>query len=401
MLKKRIVFILSALIALALWSCGNDIPDPTLPDEQETPAEPTVEVSPRTVLVYMVADNSLGRGGYDRQDLDQMHEGVDAGALDGGGRLIVYYNRRGTSAENPPLLVEIKPGVAEEVVLKEYPEDGSVYSTDEERMRQVIDDVLEIAPSEDFGLVLWSHATGWIQEDEARKPILRSYGQDRDRRMAISTLARVLDDVRPSFIYFDCCLMATVEVAYELRHSTPVIVASGAEVHGDGMPYHLALSDIFADGPADMVKTAKTVFDFYNARDGADRWCTISVIDTSRLDALADAARDIMSAGPVLAKDVFQRYSPSKRYRIYDMADYFGAMDNIPEAAAGRFRQALDNVIVYRANTPYVNGTHRIDTYCGMGCNIVTGATDATAGNYNLTSWWRDVASHNPLFQKQ
>lgn len=405
-MKKMWIMALLAVLISAFAGCSSDSPDaPDIPEEPETPEAPGVPeepVTPRTVLVYMIADNSLGRGGFDRQDLRQMHEGVDAGALDGGGRLLVYYNRPGTSEEKPPRLLELKAGEAEETVLKEYPEDGTVFSTDAERMLEVLADVARLAPARDFGLVLWSHATGWLREDEARMPVRRSFGDDRRHRMSLATLADVLGEVHPSFVYFDCCLMATAEVVYELRHATDVIVASGAEVHGDGMPYHLTLPVIFDDGDrADMTEVARTVFDFYNAREGAHRWCTVSVIDTAPLDALAMAARAVMEQAPVPDKSSFQQYSPSARYRIFDMADYFHAMEGVGADAIAGFDAALAAAVVYKANTPKVNGTHAIDTYCGLGCNIVADADDASAGRYNETAWWRDVVSHNPLFQQQ
>lgn len=388
---KHIINILIAIVALpALWSCSDDEPGEVEPAKTR-----------RTMLVYMVADNSLGKGGYDRQDLNQMHEGVDAGALGDDCRLIVYYNSRGTSESNPPQLIEILPGEPEEVVLKEYPEDGTVYSTDAERMTEVLTDVGQLAPAEDFGIVLWSHATGWLQEETARMPVLRSFGDDRKQRMAIPTLAGVLEKFQPSFVYFDCCLMSTVEVVYELRHATPTIVASGAEVHADGMPYQLTLKDFFAEGPADMTKVAQTTFDYYNNREGVHRWCTISVIDTSKLNALADAARRVMRYGSALSKNDFQRYSPSKRYRIFDMSDYFSAMTGVSETDMETYRQALDDAVIYKANTPTVNGTWAINTYCGLGCNIVSTADDALDGHYNETAWWRDVVSFNPLFTQQ
>ena len=42
--------------------------------------------------------------------------------------------------------------------------------------------------------------------------------------------------------------MGTVEIAYELRALTPVIVGSPTEVEGEGMPYHLNIPAFFADG---------------------------------------------------------------------------------------------------------------------------------------------------------
>ncbi len=52
--------------------------------EDPQPAEKTVH---RTVLVYMVADNSLGSWGCDRSDIEEMVKAADAGGLNGSGAI--------------------------------------------------------------------------------------------------------------------------------------------------------------------------------------------------------------------------------------------------------------------------------------------------------------------------
>ncbi|MDE5651385.1 MAG: hypothetical protein K2I35_10400 [Duncaniella sp.] len=76
-------YLLSMLCLAVLTACGkNDGPTPD-PDDLTTH---------RTVLVYMVADNTLGTTwGCDQADLDEMLKAAGEGALNGG-RLIVYHN---------------------------------------------------------------------------------------------------------------------------------------------------------------------------------------------------------------------------------------------------------------------------------------------------------------------
>ena len=86
----RFFTLLLAMIVL-LTSCS---------DEPNEPAQP----ARRTILVYMIATNSLGTNERDLQDLDEMDQAVAAGALDGC-RLLVY--RVGKDTEQPELF-EIK-----------------------------------------------------------------------------------------------------------------------------------------------------------------------------------------------------------------------------------------------------------------------------------------------------
>lgn len=385
---------------LALAACGSDDePEPVPEPEPEPPAS---DAGRRTVLVYMIADNNLGSTySYDEKDLVEMRRAVDGGCLHAGDRLLVYYNAPGTARGVAPRLMEITGGsVSDDVTLITYPDDPAIYSTDPERMRTVFDDVRRLAPAGDYGLIFWGHATGWMTESgTAKAPQFRSLGNDRGRKMAIPTLARALEGYEHSFIYIDCCLMATAEVVYELRHATPLIAASGAEVHGEGMPYDLTLPYLFAEGEADVTGAAKADFDYYDGRSGSDRWATRSVIDTSRLDALAAATRDVMAAGklPERLRSTYQTYSPSRRYGVYDMADYITTLD-VDAALISRWRAALNAAVVYHAATPNVNGTHAIKTYCGLGCNILFEAADATDNGYDNLAWWRDVVSHNPAY---
>jgi hypothetical protein len=61
------------LAALLLQSCGGSEPDG---------GSNNVTVAKRTVLVYMVATNSLGTNKYDDDDLAEMDKAVASGATD-------------------------------------------------------------------------------------------------------------------------------------------------------------------------------------------------------------------------------------------------------------------------------------------------------------------------------
>ena len=52
-------------------------------------SEPELQ-SRRTVLVYMIAPNSLGTGGFNADDIEEMLQAARNGGLNGG-RLLVYH----------------------------------------------------------------------------------------------------------------------------------------------------------------------------------------------------------------------------------------------------------------------------------------------------------------------
>ncbi len=391
--------LLPAVMSAALSSCVEKGDGPEIP-----------KVS-RTVLVYMVADNSLGAMGYDRLDIDEMLEAAKAGGLNGG-NLLVYHNRRGTATGNVPLLLNItKNGID---TLKRYSDNPEVFSTDPARMREVCDDMRRFASAEDYGLVLWSHGDGWLEPRVAssQSGVKRAFGQDRGKTMTVIDLAGALDGQDFSWIYFDCCLMGTAEVVYELRNVTDRIVASGTELPLNGMPYDLNVPLFFAVNPggADLVGAAQNTFRWYDVLTGDSRTCAISVYDTSGFDRLAEATREVMAAGFVDFDVNYWKVQPYDRPSIpvctlYDMKEYISTMLTaaaIDDATRGtlqaRWESAFDECVIYAASTPVLFGDLPMSTYCGLGCFIIMQPSETTYRGYKNQSWYRDVVSTAPVF---
>ncbi len=152
-LASRLFFLpVLAVSAVLLTGCDSESPE-LVPSDPVIP-QPSSEVK-RAVFVYLLSDNSLGKGGYDRDNLSDMIEAAKAGRL-GGNRLLVYHDD--FDAESPALKEVTPLGLR---ILKSY--DNSVSSVSSERMEQAIADFKSYAPAERYGLVVWSHATGWLQ----------------------------------------------------------------------------------------------------------------------------------------------------------------------------------------------------------------------------------------------
>ena len=355
--------------------------------------EPEPAKSHRTVLVYMAACNSLGSAGFDKLDLDEMQSAVRAGQLDGG-RLLVFH--AGTSGDYK--LLEITP--EEIVTLKMYNENGEHSSVSAKFMSQVIDDTKRLAPADSYGLVLWSHGLGWLQngitDDFADGISSQSWGEERGRTMNISSLAAALSGKNLDFVYFDCCFMASVEVAYELRHVTPLIVASAIEIPVDGMPYDRNIAPLFARPQADLVSAAKNTFDYYNVLSGENRTCAMSVISTDGLDRLAEISRQILASSSGRVPDGFtpQRFMTEGRCWFYDMGHYYHALtENCADSAlADSWDDALDNCIMYASATPRLWNRLYIEHHCGLS-TYIPAEGDTSIKNYNTLKWYTDVVA--------
>lgn len=397
-MKKYMLNLLIIFTALSLSSASSCSRDDD--DSPDTP-DPPVASAARTVLVYMVADNSLGSNfGSDDQDITEMLEGVRNGALNGG-RLIVYHNRPKTAQGNPPEMLEVtEKGLK---VLKTYPDDPSIYSVDPARIREVMTDMKRLAPADDYGLVLWSHANGWLGPTSPSDDRYRAFGDDRGYHITVQTLAKTLDDERFSFIYFDCCLMGCVEVIYEMRRLAPYIIASPTELSIDGMPYDKNVPEMFLSEP-DIVKMAENTYTYYEDNvNGYDEGCQIAVYDTTTLDALAAATRDILAnvkAFPDMV-DYIQRYNrPYDSTYIYDMDNYMELIARVdyPELLDA-WRKAWRNTVIYGAATRNGIGGLYLDRYCGLGVMAIDSHDEVTWRGYDTLQWWKDVASVAPVFK--
>lgn len=385
-------YLAAGSILLALTACSDD---PEAPIEK-----PVTENASRTVLVYQAANNNLGTpsAAYDVADVKEMIKAAKAGDI-GDGRLLVYRGAYRTA----PLLLEITKEKLD--TIKYYSDD--TLSVDSRRLSQVLKDMTTIAPANEYGLVLWSHGSGWLQDGmEAPTVANRSFGSESGKTMNITTLKEVLEaGPKLQWLYFDCCFMASIETVYELRHTAPVIVASPTELPVNGMPYDLNIKEFFRSGTADMVQAATNTFNSYDNLVGAYRTCTMSVINTGALDALADATAAIYKQAQSALPDGFegQRYEEASQLkcRYFDFRHYVNALcfddngtqrfENAKELMTN-FDAALKDCIKYEDSTPMLWASIPLTYHSGLSTYILRNSDSITYRNYNTLSWYDKVA---------
>lgn len=378
------------VFALALASCGSDSPKPVQPTE---PVD-------HTTLVYVVAANNLGQQypgtpKADSLDLDEMQLAARRGAL-GGNRWLVFHSTYSGSR----LLELTSKGLKE---LKTYAVD---YATDAAVMQQVIDDAKKIAPARNYGMVLWSHASGWIEDGseyfgnlQSAAPL--SYGLHAGHTMNTTTLRYVLEDEDLEFIYFDCCLMGGVEAMYELRNCARYIVSSPSELPRDGMPYDQNVGPLAAGGKDNIIKAARNTFELYQSKQKAeDRTATMTVVETDGLERLADATRAIYDVtAPAHPLKVVTNYYGSDRVSqgyYLDFGEYVAALherDALDEALLAEFDSALSSVVIYKDATEKLWDDWTIYTNSGLSTRVLTRAEDLTVKGYNHLEWSQKVVA--------
>jgi len=238
--------------------------------------EPDVKAK-RTVIVYMAAENSLY--GYSINDTTEM---VSAAAkVPDNVNFVIYLD----GAKYPGIYtITAKHGLK---AWKKYQNDQD--SADSTIMLNTLKEIAEEFPAEHYGLVMWSHGTGWVNRKGAkRKDIIlidnnrNSSASNAGSEMNISELRWTLDNFKHlDYIFFDACFMQSIEVAYELRNTADYLIGSPAEIPAAGAPYDKIMSAL-CDG-----NTAEIVNQYYEAYKN-HVGVVLSAIDCSKLEDLAN-----------------------------------------------------------------------------------------------------------------
>lgn len=368
----------TALIgALMLVSCGSDEPQPVQPAR-------------RTILVYMVASNTLGSNERDLQDLDEMDRAVAQGALDGC-RLLVY--RVSTGGEAPALfeIKQDKRGAAVHEALLSYNNEKGA-SVTPARITQVVTDVKELAPAREYGLVLWSHGTGWARSITTKSAIgTKDFGQDNGVTMSLTELAQGIPQGTFEWIYADVCYMACVEVAYELRNHCRYFVGYPTEIPGRGMPYDLTLPQL-CKSPANLVGSCLATYNFYNAMTDQNRTFSGVVVDCSHMGELADVCRRIQSrAKPLESLSGLQCYNLNSSHFFFDFLQYYKTI--APDDLQGELTTIYNNVVIEKMATPTIFNRFLIDPahFSGLSTYIKGTSPGVNENYYSELAWNKAV----------
>lgn len=359
-MKKYFILFLTAVVALAC--------DPV----KEEP--PQFVERPKTVLVYMAANNNLSFQA--ESNLASMKQGF----VPEDENLLVYMH---LASKNPVLLRLFKDetGAVVQDTVYHFPPQNSA---DAKSLTSVLKITQTMYPAQEYGLVLWSHGTGWLPQGYYSK----SFGADAGKEMDVMDLAKALP-FKLEFVIFDACLMGGIEVAYELKDSVNYVLSSPAEILSTGFPYERIMKHIFTT-PADMESVAEEYFNFYNGQSGASRSATVSLVKSSELgNVAAEAAKVFSSYGagnPSVDTLSIQRYYRSGKHWFYDLG---GLVNQLSQGNDADFRNALDKAVIYKNATPYfIEIPVDKNKYSGLSTYIPSPTADPELLNYYANFKW-------------
>ena len=377
----HIRFLFCALaMALTLFSCK----------KAET-EEIVVVKRPKTVLLYMVANNNLS---YDAENsISRLQNGYIPAEE---GNLLVYKHCAGMD----PVLLHIKKGEEGTVVADTAYRFPPRVSATKSALTQALNVTQALFPADSYGLILWSHGTGWIpplassssaaQEGSGSAP-QRTFGLDGKVELEIRDLAQAIP-YKLSFMLMDACFMGGIETAYEVKDSVDYYIGSPAEILTESFPYHKIMQHIFKSTP-DYAAVCKEYYDYYNAKSGAERSATVALMDCSKLAEVAEVAKRVFDQyGESIASldlSLLQPYfrGSSSKY-FYDLKDL---VDAIADASlSAEFAAALERAVPYKASTPYFIELP-IRSFCGVSTYVPGNPADTKLADYYKQYKWNQA----------
>ena len=297
----------------------------------------------RTVVIYQAAQNSLGAKDYNYKDFRELIAGTQY--LNDDDRLLLFVDDM-----SAPRIYFFSKEYDEPQIVRQWKKD--VNSADPKTLQDVLRWAKEKCPADEYGLVLWSHADGWlpatnkdyrqqsfgIDVGPSGNPYTDSDASGRSGSQAdIPDLATAIQQsgVHLRFILFDACLMQSLEVAYDLRHVTDYLIGSPIAIHAAGANYtHQLQNGLFAADPKQIAVTYYNDVVDPNQQDTyGDFGIVLSVIDTKHMESLAAAIKNALPrsafrAAPRFSPDMtdvtpYHYYSSSNFYRPH----YYDALD--------------------------------------------------------------------------
>ena len=378
----HIRFLFCALaMALTLFSCK----------KAET-EEIVVVKRPKTVLLYMVANNNLS---YDAENsISRLQNGYIPAEE---GNLLVYKHCAGMD----PVLLHIKKGEEGTVVADTAYRFPPRVSATKSALTQALNVTQALFPADSYGLILWSHGTGWIpplassssaeQEQRSGSCPERTFGLDGKVELEIRDLAQAIP-YKLSFMLMDACFMGGIETAYEVKDSVDYYIGSPAEILTESFPYHKIMQHIFKSTP-DYAAVCKEYYDYYNAKTGSVRSATVALMDCSKLAEVAEVAKRVFDQyGERIASldlSLLQPYfrGSSSKY-FYDLKDLIDAIADASLSA--EFAAALERAVPYKASTPYFIELP-IRSFCGVSTYVPGNPADTKLADYYKQYKWNQA----------
>ena len=405
----RYIVALCAAALTVLPSCSKVEPKDVVFEEKE-----------KTVLLYFASHNNL------YPDAASNISKIIQGYVPSDGNIVLYCNNFDLSSKQMkdtlPVLVNICRNKKGDVQIDTIYKFSYINSCTKNQMKSVLNITKTICPARHYGLVLWSHGTGWLpagyykthafdsSSDESvmyshqrsRFPappggvdpyahMVKSFGSELGVEMSVFDIQEAVGDTHFDFIAMDACFMGGIEIAYQLKDCCDYFIGSPAEILTDSYPYDTVIEKMYN---ADYTGVSKAVYDYYNAQSGEYRSVTIATVKCSELDVVATEAKALLADYrddiPALDVTLVQRYFRYDDHWFFDLKDFLDNLCGTSETAA--FTAALHNAVIAKYTTgKMINLDIDPAKFCGLSTYIPDYEEQELITYYQKYAWNEEV----------
>ncbi len=386
---QLINLLLAALFVMCLSSCS----------ETNGPGDGPITIEPlegtHTLIVYMLGNNGL------EKFMDNNLKNISSAfpEVPEGHNIVIFYDR-GSYTRLMQLYTDENGKTKYDVF---YDQASTKPTTTPEFTAEIFKMIREKAPADTYGLIFSSHGGGWVPADlfdhyssvtgtsslSARPQFI---GQDGEYHMEVPELVEGLKDQPLEYIIFDACLMASVEALYDLRVCADYIIASSAEILGDGFPYTKMIPRLFykSHGLGDI---CRDYMDLYRESSG-----TITLVDCAKLNALAAAMKEALSGSdkPMDASKI-QAYEDFHYHLYFDLEQLVEQVCD--EAGVEKVRIALREAVPFTDHTEKFYSAFGEGRYidlprsCGLTTHVRQSECEDVHEAWLETSWAKAIGA--------
>lgn len=414
MKASRFIWPLMAVLLCLAVSCRDDhfsLDDSSEGPSGKAPSRKAVEQTRNVMIMVSGGHNNLSS--YLTADLKEMAQGfLPQGTYQSANVLMVLSRlpQNDLSTTSVPVLYRLYAGADGEPVRDTIKVWGA-----EDRLfgGTVLSDALQLVqnryPAKGYGMVLSSHASGWLPSGYYEKPSafeptskgLRSIGQDKDNGVSVEMDLVDFADAIPfkmDYLVLDCCLSGGVEVAWALRGKVDRVAFTQTETMAEGFDYSAIVRRLLGSASPDPLGVCQDFYQYYDGQTGVMRSATISLVDTREMEPLAQVSatlfqkyREPMSA---LRDNQVQGYFRANRHYFYDFRDIL-VKAGITEEEQAQLDKALAACVLYKAATPwFMQGGQDgfpINTHCGLSMYLPSMGTEYLDNYYKANIAWNQA----------
>lgn len=312
-----------------------------------------------TVMLYLCGSDLETQAEQATMDMEEMFDAETSAALN---VVMATGGAQSWSSDNPYVNADSNYYVTYNADGVKITDCGSIMNMAEaDTLSQFISYASTTYPADRYALVLWDHGGGPMYG--------LCYDENYNQSMSIATLCDAIEDAGVYFdwIGFDCCLMASAEIAYAMRNYADYMIASEESESGLGWNYTRFLTTLAEDPAIDTQELAKIIIaDMISDNRRYQMEATLSLYDLDEAENVIHALYDYVDDIYALYKEKGLAQITAARAKAqdfgegeYDLVDLVHLASLLPTEHSEALCTAIDAMVLEKQ-------TYRMDNANGV-----------------------------------